>query len=225
VIHYVESFADLFATPYAAGVNAVCWRRVLAGDFAEVVAGLGCGEGVVALDEARLRGLTLSKAGADAVACMLEDVDRLKSRGFAPELNCIHGYPRDEDDETLPTDVYSFHADRAPIAAETWLCTYYGAPSEGLRNEEAQRRVDVPSIRAELLRRFGGNDDSEFAAYLAETCQDLHYLPLPHAQPFSFGIGNLWRIAVEHPGSPVPPCIHRAPITAPGDLPRLLLIS
>ena len=27
------------------------------------------------------------------------------------------------------------------------------------------------------------------------------------------------------PGSPVPPCIHRAPETHPGDPPRLLLIS
>ncbi len=41
----------------------------------------------------------------------------------------------------------------------------------------------------------------------------------------SFGLGNLWRIAVDYPGSPVPPCIHRAPITRPGRPPRLLLIS
>jgi hypothetical protein len=45
------------------------------------------------------------------------------------------------------------------------------------------------------------------------------------AQPFSFGLGHVWRIACEHPGSPVPPCIHRAPETAPGQPPRLLLIS
>jgi hypothetical protein len=30
---------------------------------------------------------------------------------------------------------------------------------------------------------------------------------------------------VEYDGSPVPPCIHRAPDTRPGDPPRLLLIS
>lgn len=221
----VESFAALVATPFAEGINAVCWRRQLSGDFAEVVARLGPGEGIVSLDEARLCALPLTDAGRRAIECMLEDLRRLRSHGFAPELNCIYGYPHDEDDETFPTDVYSFHADRAPIAAETWLCTYHGAASEGLRNDEAQRRVDVSAIRAELLRRFGGNDDSDFAAYLEETCHDLHYLPLPHAQPFSFGVGNLWRIAVDHPGKLVPPCIHRAPLTRPEDPPRLLLIS
>ena len=44
----------------------------------------------------------------------------------------------------------------------------------------------------------------------------LHYAPLPHARSFSFGKGNLWRIAVDYPGSPVPPCIHRAPATLLG---------
>jgi hypothetical protein len=39
------------------------------------------------------------------------------------------------------------------------------------------------------------------------------------------GIGHLWRIAVQHPGSPVPACIHRAPPPRPGDARRLLLIS
>lgn len=225
MIRYAENFRDLVATPFGQGINAVCWSRRLDGDFAEIVAHLGAGEGIVRLDEARLRALPLSDAGRRAAECMLEDLRRLRSHGFAPELNCIYGYPHDEDDAAFPTDVYSFHADRAPIAAETWLCTYHGAASEALRNDEVRRRVDVPAIRAELLRRFGGNDDADFAAYLAETCHDLHYVPLAHAQPFSFGVGNLWRIAVDHPGSPVPPCVHRAPLTRPGDPPRLLLIS
>lgn len=225
MIRFAGSFRDLVATPFGQGCNAVCWPRRLVGDFAEVVACLGAGEGIVGLEEARLRGLPLSAAGRAAVEHMLEDVRLLRSHGCAPELNCIHGYPHDEDGEPFPTDVYSFHADRAPIAAETWLCTYHGAASEGLRNDEARRRVDLPAVRAELLRRFGGNDDSDFAAYLEETCHVLHYLPLPHAQPFSFGLGNLWRIAVEHPDSPVPPCIHRAPFSGPERPPRLLLIS
>jgi hypothetical protein len=225
VIRYVENFRELVTAPFDHGINAVCWPRVLAGDSAEVVASLGGGEGIVSLDEARLRALPLSGAGRGAVEGMCEDLRLLRSHGFAPELNCIYGYPRDEDDETFPTDVYSFHADRAPIAAETWLCTYHGAASEGLRNDEARRRIDVPAFRAELLRRFGGNDDSDFAAYLEETCHDLHYVPLPHAQPFSFGVGHLWRIAVDHPGNLVPPCVHRAPLTRPEHPPRLLLIS
>ena len=65
----------------------------------------------------------------------------------------------------------------------------------------------------------------DFREYQAENCYDLHYAPLPHARPFSFGRGNLWRIAVDYPGNPVPPCIHRAPTTLPGQPPRLLLIS
>lgn len=158
-------------------------------------------------------------------ACLLADLRLLRERGLAPELNCIHAYPRDDESGTLPTDVYSFHADRAPVAAETWLCTYHGAPSEGVRNHEAERRTEVPALRAELLRRHGGADDAAFAAWLEESCHDLHYAPRPHARPYSFGVGHLWRIAVDHPGSPVPPCIHRAPTTHPGDPPRLLLIS
>ena len=140
-------------------------------------------------------------------------------------LNCIHGYPRDEDAAPVATDVFSFHADSAPVEADTWLCTYHGLPSEGLRNEEAQRRVDMPATRAELLRNFGGADDEEFRIHLNEHCYDLHYVPVAQARPFSFGVGHLWRIAVEYPGNPVPPCIHRAPTTQPGDAPRLLLIS
>jgi hypothetical protein len=140
-------------------------------------------------------------------------------------LNCIHGYPRDEDPGPVATDVFSFHVDSATVETDTWLCTYHGPPSEGLRNEEAQRRVDVPATRNELLKQFGGDDDEAFRDYLSEYCYDLHYAPAPSARPFSFGQGNLWRIAVAWPGSPVPPCIHRAPITGPGQPPRLLLIS
>lgn len=43
--------------------------------------------------------------------------------------------------------------------------------------------------------------------------------------PSYFGIGNLWRIAVDHPESPVPSCIHRAPANLRGGRPRLLLIN
>ena len=76
-----------------------------------------------------------------------------------------------------------------------------------------------------MLRRYGGEDDAGFREFLADWFYDLHYMPLPSAQPYSFGTGNFWRIATEHPGSPVPPCIHRAPLTLPGMATRLLLIS
>ena len=224
-IRVVESFNELVTTPFGGGVNALCWARTLAGDFTEVVAQLGAGEGIAAIDDARLNGLRLSDAGRAARDILLEDQRLLCAHGLAPELSCIHGYPRDDEKELVPTDVYSFHADRAPVATDTYLCTYHGPASEGLRNEEAQRRVDVRETRAELLRQFEGDDDGDFRAWLSENCYDLHYAPAPGARPFSFGPGNLWRIAIEYPGCPVPPCLHRAPATLPGQPPRLLLIS
>lgn len=222
----VGSFEALVAVPFSDGVNAACWDRALppGADFAEVVAQLGEGEGIVALEEERLRALAVSPAGRIAAEFMLEDLRRLQARELAPVLNCIYGYPRDEDGGPVATDVFSFHADSAPVPAETWLCTYFGPASEGLRNEEAHRRVDVPATRAELLQAFGGEDDEGFREFLRDHCYDLHYAPAPGARPFSFGLGPLWRIAVEHPGSPVPPCVHRAPHTLPGQS-RLLLIS
>lgn len=224
-IRRVHSFQALATTPFADGVNALCWERTLPGDYGEVVALLGPGEGIVALDERRLRALPVSAAGRVAVAQILADLQLLRERDLDPVLNCIHGYPRDEDAGPVATDVFSFHADSAPVAADTWLCTYFGPPSEGLRNEEARLRVDLPATRAELLKRYGGQDDADFRKFLHENCYDLHYAPGPQAHPYSFGLGNLWRIAVDHPGSPVPPCIHRAPDTRPGQPPRLLLIS
>ncbi len=224
-IRVVRSFGELVGTQFRDGVNALCWPRMLPGDFGEVVAHLGAGEGIVALDAVELQRLPLSAASRVAVGVLLDDLRRLRECDRDPVLNCIHGYPRDEDAGPVPTDVFSFHADSAPVEADTWLCTYHGPASEGLRNDEARRRVDLPETRAALLELFGGEEGGEFREWLSENCYDLHYAPLPHARPFSLGIGNLWRIAVEWPGSPVPPCIHRAPATVPGDPPRLLLIS
>jgi hypothetical protein len=226
-IRRVASFAELLTTPFASGVNALCWPRVLAGNFAEVVACLGAGEGepITVLDEAQLAALPLSPAGRLAADAMLADLALLRAHDCDPVLNCIHGYPRDEEPGPVITDVFSYHADRAPVEASTWLCTYHGPASEGLPNEAAQRRVDLPPTRAALWALYGGSDEAEFGEFLSEHCYDLHYAPQEGAQPFSFGIGNLWRIAVAYPGSPVPPCIHRAPATLPGQPARLLLIS
>lgn len=224
-VEKVKNFEELLGTPFAEGVNALCWERTLAGDFGEIARQINASEGITALDEARLLNLPVSPGGQRAVAELLEDLRRLREHGLAPELNCIRGYPRDENPAVVPIDVYSFHADSAPIQADTWLCTYFGAPSEGLRNEESQRRVDVPETRAALLELFGGEDGPDFHAFLKDHCYDLHYAPLPQARPYSFGVGNLWRIAVDYPGSPVAPCIHRAPTTLDRDPPRLLLIS
>jgi hypothetical protein len=224
-IRRVQSFEELVRTPFSDGVNALCWERSLPGDFGEVVERLGAGEGLVTLEEAQLRALPVSAAGCVAIEILLADQELLRAHELAPVLNCIHGYPRDEQPGPVATDVFSFHADSAPVEADTWLCTYHGAPSEGVRNEEARRRVDVPATRAELLRLYGGNDDDGFREFLSENCYDLHYVATPPARAFSFGLGNLWRIALAWPGSPVPPCIHRAPERGPGEPPRLLLIS
>ncbi len=220
----VTSFAALLETPLDGGVNALCWPRTLRGNFGEIVAALGSGEGIEPLDDARLAALALTPDGQVARETVLTDLRLLRAHGLAPELNCIHGYARDDEAAAVRTDVFSFHADRAPIEAATWLCTYHGAASEGLRNDEAVPRIAVPATRAALLREYGGDDDDGFRQFLRDHCYDLHYAPAPGAQPFSFGLGHLWRIAVDWPGSPVPPCIHRAPATVPGR-PRLLLIS
>lgn len=224
-VRMVGSFEELMSARFENGVNALCWPRVLTGDFFEVVNLLEAGEGITELEEDLLESLPISAAGKLALDVMLEDLRRLREHDREPMLNCIIGYPRDQDPGPVATDVFSFHADRAPFEADTWLCTYHGATSERLPNEQAQRRIDDPKTRAELLDLYGGDDDDGFAEFLTDHCYDLHYTPLPDAKIQSFGIGNLWRIAVEWPGSPVPPCVHRAPETAAGDPPRLLLIS
>jgi hypothetical protein len=224
-IRRVGSFEELRFAPLADGVQALCWPRTPSGDFSEVVRLLGPGEGIVVLDETRLAALRPSAAGREAVRFLLEDLRMLEDLGLSPELNCIHGYARDERSAPVRTDVFSFHVDRAPVETDTWLCTYHGPASEGLCHEDARRLVEDPAVRSRLLERFGGRDDEAFAAWLREHSYDLHFEAKPGALPFSFGVGSLWRIATQWPGSPVPPCVHRAPPWHTGQPPRLLLIS
>jgi hypothetical protein len=224
-IRRVLSFDELVTTRFANGVNALCWPRKLPGDFAEIARLLAGPRGIVTLEEDDLAALPVSAGGRMAIDVMLEDQRQLRARGLDPVLDYIDGYLRDATDCPVPTDVFSWHVDSAPLEADTWLCTYHGRPSEGLRNEHAVRRIDVPETRAALLALHGGADDDSFREFLHENCFDLHYIPTSSAEPYSFGIGNLWRIADEYPGSPVPPCIHRAPGTPAGDPPRLLLIG
>jgi hypothetical protein len=217
--------AELAATPFDGVINALCWPRLLGGDFGEVVEKLGPGQEIVTISEEELAGLDVSAAGGAAIAIIREDLRLLRELERDPVLNCIHSYPRDDGSAPVRTDVFSWHVDSAPVEADTWLCTYDGAPSEGLPNEQAMRRIDVPEVRAELLEFLGfAEDDAEFREALREHCFDLHYAPAPDARPYSFGVGNLWRVAVDWPGSAVAPCIHRAPDTLPGDAARLLLI-
>ena len=224
-IKVVSSFDELVSTRFGDGVNAFCWPRTLPGNFGEVVERLGVGGGITTLDDYHLQALSLSVEGRSARDILLQDQALLLAHELAPALECIRGYLHDEGSGPVPTHVQSFHVDSATVEADTYLCTYCGPSSEGLRNDEAQRRVDIPETRAKLLEIFGGPDDDDFLEYLKENHYDLHYAPLPHARPFSLGVGNLWRLACEYPGSPVSPCIHRAPATLPGQPPRLLLIA
>jgi hypothetical protein len=226
----VRSFAELVSTPFADGVNALCWPRALEGDFAEIMAKLierhGAFEEITSLDEEDLLALELSAAGRAARAVLIEDQRLLREHGLAPSLDVIPAYPRDEAAGPVPTtDVYSWHADSATVPAGTYLCSYTVSSSEGVAKKEAVCCVDVPETRAELLKLYGGADDAGFRVFLNENFFDLHYVEKPGAKVYSFGLGNLWRIATDHVGSPVPPCVHRAPATRPGDVPRLLLIS
>jgi hypothetical protein len=224
-MRHVSSFAELIGTPFSGTVNALCWPRTLPGDFREIVDQLQADAGMTTIDDDDLRALSLSDAGAAACDVLLADLAMLRAQNLAPSLDVITGYLRDDAAGPIPTDVYSWHIDSAPVPADTYLCTYFGAASEGLANEDAMPRIDVPTTRAELLRNYGGADDAGFAGYLSGHHYDLHYAALPGAVPYTFGLGNLWRIAIAVPGSPVPPCIHRAPLTLPGHQPRLLLIS
>src|SRR5260370_1425944 len=98
-IKMVQSFHELVTTPFQAGVNALCWSRSLSGDFNEVVEHLEVNESerITTLDDSRLGNLRLSPAGRAAIDTLLEDQQLLRSLGLAPILDCIHGYPRDED--------------------------------------------------------------------------------------------------------------------------------
>jgi hypothetical protein len=224
-IRIVDSFEALIAARFEGDVNALCWPRQLSGDFQEVVDRLDAGSGMTTIDDHDLAALALSEAGSMARDVLLADQALLRGRGLAPILDCIGGYPRDASTGALATDVYSFHVDSAPVAADTYLCTYVGGASQGLLNEQADKHVEIAATRARLLTQFGGADDADFAAYLTERCYDLHYAPRIGAEPYSFGRGNLWRIAIAYPDCPVLPCIHRAPETLPGSPSRLLLIS
>ncbi len=220
----VSTFDELVRRPLRDGRNALCWPRALPGDFDEVARLLAPREGVAVVEPDALAALRLSPAGRTAADCMLADLRALDELGRAPELNCIASYARDERGLPIATDVMSFHADRSPIELDTWMCTYAGRSSEGLDNDCARRLVDDPAIRAALLQLHGGADDDAFAAFLRDGSFDLHYAADDGAQPFSFGTGNLWKIATLWPGCPVPPCLHRAPQPGDADAPRLLLL-
>ncbi|PAW61770.1 MAG: hypothetical protein B9S37_04235 [Verrucomicrobiia bacterium Tous-C3TDCM] len=224
-VRYVNSIAELVCTPMCAGVNALCLRRSLDGDFTEVIRHLRAERGITTLDRDQLLALRVSDAGKIAIETMLRDQEELRAYGFDPEIDCVNGYIGHDQQELMRTDVCSFHIDRATDIADTYLCTYAGASSIGVCHEDVILRAQVPAVRARLLADFGGADDESFLDYLRGNYYDMHYEALPAARTFSFGVGHLWRIAIDYPGTAVPPCIHRAPDPVDGEPPRLILIG
>ena len=221
-IHCVTNFKDLVSTPFNGEINAICWTRKLIGDFSEIVNKLELRGNVTAIEQEELRELQLSEQGQLAREVLLNDLRILKAHGALPMLNVINYYDRDETYPFFPTDVYSFHVDRSPVPTDTFLCTYYGEPSEILPNSQGRKKVLIPAIRDELKKLYHGQDEG-FESFLSEHFFDLHYQAIPEARPLSLGLGHLWRLAVDHPESRVPPCLHRAPKEKSGQK-RLLMI-
>lgn len=221
-IGIVTSFSELIKTDFEGTCNALCWYRNLEGDFKELVSKLQLKENITEVTPKDLLALQLSPQGNCAREIILKDLQELTDFGAAPVLNLLQCYERDTDFDFITTDVYSFHVDRSPIATDTFLCTYHGAASDLIANDEAQQKILVPEIRAQLKDLHDG-PEAEFEDFLKENYFDLHYQVQPKATPINLGVGHLWRLAVDHPTQKVPPCIHRAPIEKDGEY-RLLLI-
>jgi len=218
----VNSFNELVETAFEGEINALCWSRELKGNYAEIIEKVEVEEQLYVLEPDELKSLELSEEGQLAREQILADFESLSALGASPLINIIHQYERDDAFPFFPTDVYSFHADRSPVPFSTFLCTYFGAASELVSNDQATQKILIPEIRAELRTLYDG-EEADFDAFLEENFFDLHYQADEQAEIINLGKGNLWRLAIDHPESKVLPCIHRAPLENEGE-PRLMLI-
>ena len=218
----VATFSELVQTEFKGKQNALCWYRNLEGDFKEIARQLQLKEDITEVSPEDLLALQLSEMGKKARAIILEDLRVLTDFGASPSLNLLKCYERDDAFDFIATDVYSYHVDRSPIATDTFLCTYHGAASDIIANDQAEQKILIPEIRNKLKALHQGPEE-EFESFLKEYFFDLHYQAKPFAQAVNLGVGHLWRLAVDHPKQQVLPCIHRAPIENDGEY-RLLLI-
>lgn len=218
----VATFSELVQTEFKEKQNALCWYRNLEGDFKEIVSQLQLKEDITEVSPEDLLALQLSEMGNRARAIILDDLQALTDFGASPSLNLLKCYERDDAFDFISTDVYSYHVDRSPIATDTFLCTYHGAASDIIANDQAEQKILIPEIRNKLKALHQGPEE-EFESFLKEYFFDLHYQAKPFAEPINLGVGHLWRLAVDHPKQQVLPCIHRAPIENDGEY-RLLLI-
>lgn len=218
----VSSFSELINARFQGRMNAICWSRSLLGDFTEIVAKLELKANVTEVSIAELLALQLSVQGNIAREIILKDIQQLTDFGASPTLNLLKNYERDQELDFISTDVYSYHVDRSPIETDTFLCTYHGAASDLLPNDQVEQKILIPEIRNKLKELHDGPED-EFEAFLEDYFFDLHYHPKTDAIPVNLGLGHLWRLAVDHPTQQALPCVHRAPLEKHGEY-RLLLI-
>ncbi|WP_286862703.1 MULTISPECIES: DUF1826 domain-containing protein [Acinetobacter] len=221
-IRVVSTFSELVYSDFLGEVNAICWSRNLSGDFNEIVAKLDLKENMTEVSVKDLLALQLSEQGHVAREIILKDMQLLTDYGASPCLNLLKCYERDDEFDFISTDVYSYHVDRSPIETDTFLCTYHGAASEILPNDQVEQKILIPEIR-EQLKQLHDGPETEFKAFLEKYFFDLHYRAKADAKPVNLGTGNLWRLAVDHPAQQVLPCVHRAPVENDGEY-RLLLI-
>jgi hypothetical protein len=221
-IEIVSSFSDLININFQGLVNAICWERNLDGNFKEIVSKLQLKENITEVSIKDLLELELSEKGNIAREIILNDLKLLTDFGASPSLNLLKKYERDDEFDFISTDVYSYHVDRSPISADTFLCTYHGASSDIIPNNQVIQKILIPETREKLKELHNGKEE-EFESFLKENYFDLHYEPKSNAQPINLGLGHLWKLAVDHPEQKVLPCVHRAPIENDGEY-RLLLI-
>ncbi|MPW42841.1 DUF1826 domain-containing protein [Acinetobacter guerrae] len=221
-IKLASNFSELISVNFQKNINAICWYRDLAGDFKEIVSKLELKENITEISIEDLLALQLSENGHLAREIILKDMHLLTDFGASPTLNLLKNYQRDEELDFISTDVYSYHIDRSPIEADTFLCTYYGPASDILPHDQVEQKILIPEIREKLRKLHDGPED-EFETFLEDYFFDLHYQPKSHAKPVNLGSGHLWRLAVDHPQQQVLACVHRAPVEKTNEY-RLLLI-
>ncbi|MCL1678802.1 DUF1826 domain-containing protein [Elizabethkingia miricola] len=217
----VSTFSELANTDFQGHTNALCWYRNLDGDFKEIVTQLQLKENITEVSIEDLLALQLSEKGSAAREIILNDLQLLTDFGASPSLNLLKRYERDDEFDFISTDVYSWHVDRSPVGTDTFLCTYYGAASDIVSNDQVVQKILIPEVR-EKLKELHDGPESEFEDFLKENYFDLHYKAKPNAEPVNLGLGHLWRLAVDHPDQHVLPCVHRAPVE--NNEYRLLLI-
>jgi len=221
-IGIARSFTELVNTEFQGETNAICWQRNVEGDFKEIVSTLQLKENITEVSKEDLLALNLSEKGNIARETILKDLQLLTDFGASPSLNLLKNYERDDELDFISTDVYSFHVDRSPVGTDTYLCTYYGAASDIISNDQVTQKIVIPEIR-EKLKTLHTQFEGDFETFLKDYFFDLHYQPHDNAQPVNLGTGHLWRLAVDHPEQKVLPCVHRAPVENTGEY-RLLLI-